>query len=244
MSLTKNTIWNFIGSSAPMLIGIVTIPFLIIKINVEAFGILSLVWALIGYFSIFDFGIGRSLTHQVSSIISQKKNYDLASIIKTGLIFMLITGLFGGFILALLSNKLGNDWLNVSEILKKDTIKCLFIASFGIPLATITSGLKGVLEGYEDFKSASLLRLVLGISNFVFPVLSVLFINNSLEYMVLSLVFARFIVMIGHLVVINKRIPIILLFQASIANNKKLKELFSFGAWMTLCNIVSPLMVN
>ncbi len=244
MSLKRNTIWSFFGSAMPMLLGLVTIPYLIKNIHVEAFGILTLVWSLIGYFSIFDFGIGRALTHQVSNSISQKTELELPSVIKTGLIFMLVTGFLGGFILAVLSSKLGSDWLNVSKVLEKDTIRCLLIASFGIPIATLTSGLKGILEGYEDFKSASLLRLTLGIANFVFPALSVFLLNNSLEYMVLSLVFARLIVMIGHLVVINKKMPIYSLMVASIADKEKLKKLLSFGAWMTLSNIISPLMVN
>lgn len=244
MSLKKNTIWSFFGSAGPMLLGLITIPYLIENIHVEAFGILTLVWALIGYFSIFDFGIGRALTHQVSRSISQSIEHELPSIIKTGLLFMLATGFLGGLILALLSSKLGSEWLNVSKNLEIDTIRCLLIASIGIPLATITSGLKGILEGYEDFKSASLLRLILGIANFVFPALSVFFLNNSLEYMVLSLVIARLIVMIGHLIVINKRISIYSLMVASLADKIKLKKLLSFGAWMTLSNIISPLMVN
>jgi len=244
MSLKKNTIWSFFGSAAPMLLGLITIPYLIKNIHVEAFGILTLVWALIGYFSIFDFGIGRALTHQVSSSISQNVEDELPSIIKTGLLFMLATGFLGGLILALFSSKLGSDWLNVSKNLERDTIRCLLIASIGIPLATITSGLKGILEGYEDFKSASLLRLILGVANFIFPAMSVFFLNNSLEYMVLSLVIARLIVMIGHLLVINKRISIYSLMVASLADKIKLEKLLSFGAWMTLSNIISPLMVN
>lgn len=244
MSLKKNTIWSFFGSAMPMLLGLITIPYLIKNIHVEAFGILTLVWALIGYFSIFDFGIGRALTHQVSSSISQKTEQELPSIIKTGLLFMLATGFLGGLVLALLSSKLGSDWLNVSKGLESDTVRCLLIASVGIPLATITSGLKGILEGYEDFKSASLLRLILGIANFVFPALSVFLLNNSLEYMVLSLVLARLIIMVGHIIVINKRISIYSLMVASLADRIKLKKLLSFGAWMTLSNIISPLMVN
>lgn len=244
MSLKRNTIWSFFGSAMPMAIGLVTIPYLVKTINVEAFGILTLVWALIGYFSIFDFGIGRALTYQVSGSISKNSENELPSIVKTGLLFMLATGLVGGIILALLSSKLGTQWLNVSKSLEDDTIKSLLIASVGIPLATLTSGLKGILEGYEDFKSASLLRLILGISNFVFPALSVLFLNKSLEYMVLSLVLARLIVMIGHLIIINKRISIYSLLTAKLANKLELKKLLSFGAWMTLSNIVSPLMVN
>ena len=244
MSLKKNTVWSLIGSVAPMLLGLVTIPYLIKQIHVEAFGILTLVWSLIGYFSVFDFGIGRALTHQVSSCVSKNLEQDLPSIIKTGLLFMLTTGLFGGGILALVSHELGTHWLNVSASLEADTIRCLLIAAIGIPLTTITSGLKGILEGYEDFKSASILRIVLGITNFGLPALTVMFLDKSLELMVLSLVVARFIVMVAHIMVINRRLEVNSLLQASLADKKNIKSLVSFGAWMTLSNIISPLMVT
>lgn len=244
MSLKKNTIWSFVGSVAPMLLGLVTIPYIIKQVHVEAFGILTLVWSLIGYFSIFDFGIGRALTHQVSSNISQDLEDELPSIIKTGLLFMLVTGVFGGGVLAITSNQLGSHWLNVSKGLEADTIRCLLIAAIGIPLTTITSGLKGILEGYEDFKAASLLRIILGVSNFGLPALTVMFLNDSLEYMVLSLVLARFIVMVAHLIVINKRLSIYGVMKTSLANKNKTKNLLTFGAWMTLSNIISPLMVT
>jgi O-antigen/teichoic acid export membrane protein len=244
MSLKKNTIWSFVGSVAPMLLGLVTIPYLIKQIDVEAFGILTLVWSLIGYFSVFDFGIGRALTHQVSSCVSQNLEHNLPSIIKTGLLFMLATGVFGGVILAVSSHQLGSHWLNISKNLETDTIRCLLIAAIGIPLTTITSGLKGILEGYEDFKSASILRIILGISNFGLPALTVMFLDKSLELMVLSLVLARFIVLLAHLVVINKRLGLYSLVRASLADRNNVKSLVSFGAWMTLSNVISPLMVT
>jgi O-antigen/teichoic acid export membrane protein len=244
MSLKKNTIWSLVGSITPMLLGLVTIPYLIRQIHIEAFGILTLVWSLIGYFSVFDFGIGRALTHQVSSNLSNGEASQLPRLVKTGLLIMLGTGIIGGLLLAIFSHELGIKWLNVSKSLESDTIKCLLIAALGIPLTTITSGLKGVLEGYEDFKTTSILRIILGISNFGLPVLTVMFIDHSLEYMVFSLVLARLIITIAHLVAINVKIPISSIVFSSLSTKSETKSLLSFGAWMTISNLISPLMVT
>jgi O-antigen/teichoic acid export membrane protein len=35
---------------------------------IEAFGVLTLIWALIGYFSLFDMGVGRALTYELSKL--------------------------------------------------------------------------------------------------------------------------------------------------------------------------------
>jgi O-antigen/teichoic acid export membrane protein len=245
MSLKRNTMWNLIGSVTPMALGIVTIPFLISETGVEPFGILTLVWSLIGYFSVFDFGIGRALTHQVSTYRSGSQPLSkLGGIVRTGLQFMLIAGTLGGLALVALARPLGQDWLNVSPSLRIATERCLLISALGIPLATLTSGLRGVLEGFEEFRAASMLRLLLGLSNFGLPALSALLFGPSLTLMVGSLVLARLAVVGGHLVAVNRYLPLREVWQSARASIRETRVLIQFGAWMTASNIISPLMVS
>jgi len=98
--LARNTLWNLVGAGAPFLLGIITIPYLIGHLGVEAFGILTLVWALIGYFSLFDFGLGRALTQQVATKLAAGLGEQVPSLVKTGLLFTAATGLIGGVLLA------------------------------------------------------------------------------------------------------------------------------------------------
>ena len=64
-TLARNTIFNLIGQIAPMLVAIFTIPVLIRVLGTDRFGVLTLAWLLVGYFSLFDLGIGRALTQLV-----------------------------------------------------------------------------------------------------------------------------------------------------------------------------------
>lgn len=245
MSLKRNTVWNLSGSVTPMALGIVTIPYLLRQTGVEPFGILTLIWSLIGYFSVFDFGIGRALTHQVSTHRSEgEDSASLSALVRTGLQFMLVTGSVGGLALAAFAWPMGESWLNVSPTLRSTTTNCLLIASLGIPLATLTSGLKGILEGYEDFRTSSVLRLVLGISNFGLPALSVLLFGPSLSYMVASLVVARLAITIGHVIAVDRLLPLRTVWRGARASVEHTKVMLRFGAWMTASNIISPLMVT
>ena len=61
-SLAKNSIYNLFGYGIPLIFALVLIPLLIKGLGEERFGILNLAWVIIGYFSFFDFGIGRALT--------------------------------------------------------------------------------------------------------------------------------------------------------------------------------------
>ncbi|MGN5352838.1 oligosaccharide flippase family protein [Ralstonia sp. L16] len=96
MSLTRNTLWNLAGAGLPLAVGAVTIPYLIGRVGVEAFGVLTLIWALIGYFSLFDFGLGRALTQQVAKARASEQETRLPDLVKTGLSFTAVAGLGGG----------------------------------------------------------------------------------------------------------------------------------------------------
>ena len=71
-SITKNTVYNLLGFGVPMLMAVAIIPLLIKGMGTERFGLLNLSWIVIGYFSFFDFGIGKSLT----KIIAEKIGKD------------------------------------------------------------------------------------------------------------------------------------------------------------------------
>ncbi len=242
MSLKRNTLWNLAGTGLPLLLGVVTFPYLIREIGVEAFGILTLVWALIGYFSLFDFGLGRALTQQVAAARSAGSHAQLPSLVKTGLWFTAGTGVLGGVILAALAPQLAFHWLQVSVPLQPSTVQALLIAAIGIPLTTVTTGLRGILEAYEDFRAVNLLRSVLGAANFGLPALSVMFIGDSLAWMVGSLIAARLVVLLLHVWLVHKKLPAY--WYSAPVTEKHTKGLLSFGIWMTLTNVVGPLMVT
>lgn len=242
MTLKRNTLWNLAGTGLPLLLGALTIPYLIRTAGVEAFGVLTLVWALIGYFSLFDFGLGRALTQQVAAVRSSGLLAQLPSLVKTGLWFTAATGVAGGIVLALLAYQLAFHWLKVSEVLQPSTYQALLIAGIGIPLTTVTTGLRGILEAYEDFKDVNLLRIGLGAANFGLPALSVMLVSTSLAWMVASLVAARAVVLVAHLWLVHQRLPAGWI--SGQFEKRNLQNLLSFGVWMTISNIVSPLMVT
>jgi len=60
--LARNTLLNLLGQAVPLLVGVLTIPFIVHGLGTERFGLLSLAWVILGYFTIFDLGLGRATT--------------------------------------------------------------------------------------------------------------------------------------------------------------------------------------
>ncbi len=64
--LVRNSFWNFLGQVVPLMAAIFSIPLLIKGLGTDRFGLLTLAWIVIGYFNLFDLGLGRALTKLVS----------------------------------------------------------------------------------------------------------------------------------------------------------------------------------
>ena len=243
MSLRHNVLWNLAGAGLPLLAGAALIPYLVHEAGIEVFGILTLVWALIGYFSLFDLGLGRALTQQVAQKRAGGHDGDVPSLIKSGLLVAATMGAVGGLLLAVFAEPLAVKVLQVSEALRTDAFHALLIAAVGVPLTTVTVGLRGVLEAYEDFRDVNLLRMVLGLANFGLPALSVYFLGPTLVPMVASLMVARLVFGAAHWVLVRRRLGGGLGGRVTVRRDSIL-GLLSFGAWMTVSNIISPLMVT
>lgn len=225
-----------------MLIGIVVVPYLLAQLGVERLGVLTLIWALIGYFSVFDFGLGRALTQQVSSLRASGNMFLMAGTIRSGLTLLAWIGGVGMALALLLLVYFDASWLDVSPALQTDVTRCLALAALSIPATTLTSGLRGVLEGMEQFREVNLLRSLLGISNFIAPVLAISWQGPSLTVIVAFLLIVRLVMLALHgwLVWRHTRDG------AGIAaplDRAAMRKLVSFGSWMTISNIASPLML-
>lgn len=63
---------NFFGAGFPILITLITLPILLPLIGEQRYGLLMIFWAFIGYFGLFDLGLGRALANQVAKNLDDK----------------------------------------------------------------------------------------------------------------------------------------------------------------------------
>jgi O-antigen/teichoic acid export membrane protein len=239
VSIKKNTLWNLFGSAAPMIVGIAAIPYIYKHIGIERIGVLTIVWALIGYFSIFDFGLGRAVTQRIASLASHQADRQKKNIATTGVFLTLLIGLVGGLVGFAAIELVGVGWVNSTPHLDREIRNSFLLACLAIPATTATAGLRGILEGEQRFKAINLLKLILGLSNFLGPMASIAVFGPGLDYMVGSLVVARYVILFAHHFSAKHAIGN----AADNLSREESRQLFQFGGWVTLSNIISPLMV-
>ena len=238
--IAKNTGYNLIGYGAPLIVAIIFIPMLIKGLGAERFGLLNIVWVLIGYFSFFDFGIGKTLTKIVSEKNGLNKEDEIPGIFWTSIFLMLAVSLIGTLILSLSTTTLVYDFLNVSNYLKEETQFTFLILAISIPVVTTTAGLRGVLEAYQEFGIINVIRTFLGVSTFLAPVVCLLF-SNSLFWIVVVLSIIRIVVFVLYLLQCFKiNINIKRKFGF---DSKLVKPILKQSGWITISNITAPLII-
>ncbi len=238
--LARNSVLNLIGQSTPLLVAIFVIPFLIKGLGTDRFGVLTLAWVVIGYFSLFDLGLGRTLTKLVADKLGVNRVEDIPSLVWTALTLMLLFGMVGSMIIVMLSPWFVEDVLNIPRTLHAETLQAFYLLALSIPVVITTTGLRGILEAHQCFGLVNAIRIPMGIFTFIGP-LAMLPFSKSLHLIVAVLIVGRLVSWLVHLLFCLRVVP--KLRHGFVFKSSLLKPMLSFGGWMTVSNIVGPLMV-
>jgi O-antigen/teichoic acid export membrane protein len=239
-TLFSNTFYNFLGKVLPLAVGVITIPILIHKMGIERFGALNLVWAFIGYFGIFDLGLGRATTKFTADYLAQDKREQLPHLIWTSLFLLFLLGLVGSMVAFLATPFVTERVLNISVPLRAETQQAFYVVCIALPFVFSTSGIQGVLEAQQRFALINAIRVPFSIANFLAP-LPIFLFSTSLYPIVTMTVILRVMVWIVFLYYCLKSLPG--LFRPRFPTLSRTRQLLSFGGWLTVTNLIGPIMV-
>lgn len=239
--LVRNSVLSIAGQLGPLVVAVLAVPVLVRALGVERFGILTLAWTAIGYFSLFDLGLGRALTQSLSAAIGGGRTHELPSLTTAALSAMIALGVVGAVLLAAITPWIVEHALKIPEALRPETMKSFYLLCISLPFVLATAGLRSVFEAHQEFGLATALRVPYAIFNFVAP-LAVLPFSHSLVPVVAILAVGRIATCVAHWIVGRHRFAF--LREHAPVDRDILLPLFKTGGWMTVSNIISPLMVN
>jgi O-antigen/teichoic acid export membrane protein len=121
--LARNSAINVAGQIGPLVVAVFAVPILVRALGTERFGVLTLAWTAIGYFSLFDLGLGRALTQSASAAIGGGRSEHLPVLSVTALSAMTLLGVAGGLLFAALTPWLVDHALNTPPALRTETIE-------------------------------------------------------------------------------------------------------------------------
>ena len=238
--LGVNTLWNLAGGGFPALFALAAIPIVIEGLGTERFGILLLVWALIGYFGLFDMGIGRALTKMTADRLGSGQTGEMPALVWSGIILMAGLGVLGGLFLAAVSEPIIRYLIMVPEAYRDESINCLRVVALGLPLILAASGLSAVVAGHQRFDLINMVRIPFSAaSNFGQAAAALAW--PDLTTVTTILVAGRVLNGLALLWFNRRLVP--LPGPGGMWNWPRTLNLLQFGGWITVSNVIGPLMV-
>lgn len=238
--LTRNTIINIAGQGIPLAIAIFAVPIIIQRAGTDRFGILTLIWLIIGYLGLFDLGLGRALTQKVSQALAAEKTHEVPGLLHASLHITIALGIVAAALLFFFASRLVILGLKIPPSLHHETIVAIEIMAFSLPATLSTACLQGYLEAIQRFDLINWVKATLGGFILLVPLATLTF-SPSLIPLVIMLVIGRIAAFLVFFLFCRRSLPT--LSQAPRPNSLIIASLFKLGGWMTVSNILGPLMV-
>jgi O-antigen/teichoic acid export membrane protein len=239
MSIRRNTTYNLIGAVVPLAASLAIVPIYLSLIGEARYGVLALVWLLLGYFGLFDLGLGRSVAQNVAALRDAPPN-ERAKSFWAALVINLALGSIGGILIYPLATFFFNDIISMEADLRTELVAAVPWLMLAVPVSTVSSVLIGALQGRERFLELNVIAVIGTLLAQTFPLAAALFLDTSLALLVPAALCAR-LIGIFLLIPICRR-HIFGGYQPTF-DSARARQLLRFGGWVTVSAIIGPLTV-
>lgn len=239
--LRRNVVLNMAGWALPAAAALVSIPLLARELGTARFGLIALAWAAVGIFSIFDFGLGRVLTRLVAERLAAGADDDIGDLVWSA--SWILLGLTSLLAIAGVASApaLVDVLLHVPPELQHEAIGVVQLLALSIPPLAHGVALRGVLEAGQRFGRVNQLRIPLGVASYAGPLVAIP-LGADARIAVGIIVLSRVVYWLAHVPFLRDishaastpRLP----------TRAALHELRRIGGWITVSNIISPVIVS
>lgn len=239
--LQRNVALNLLGWALPAIAALASIPLLARGLGPARFGLVALAWSSVSLFSLFDFGLGRALTRIVAERLAAHEDDAIAELVWSASWLLLgLTAILAVIGLAI-APAIVDGVLHVPADVRTDAIRVVRLIALAIPPLAHGVALRGVLEAAQRFRLVNQLRVPLGIATYAGPLIA-LPLGASAATAVGIIVAARVVYWIAHFFVLDGVAPNIA--RPRLPSAAAFRELANVGGWITVSNVVSPIIVQ
>lgn len=239
MSVGRNTIYNLVGSAIPMVLGLITVPVYLELVGTDRYGVLAIAWLLLGYFGLFDLGLGRATTYQIAAL-KDATDDERARVFWSAIIINLVMGIVGGLVLLLSAHYFFSYLFKVDDALKPEIAASMPLLSLAVPIATLSGVLSGALIGRGQFFWTNLISIASTSLFQIFPLAIAWLHGPNLSQLLLAAISARLVGIVAlwigcHYLVAGRLAPRF--------DFTKARILLGYGGWVTLTSLFAPALV-
>jgi O-antigen/teichoic acid export membrane protein len=237
--IALNSVLNFGGLLVPLVVGVVSIPYVVKGLGVDSFGILSLCWMLLGYFTLFDLGLGRATTKFIARELQNGSTDRVRGLFWTSFWMNLILGLVGSVIIAGLAPVLSHSVFRIPQNLVEVAGDSFLLLAFSCPAILITTAFRGALEAAQRFEYVNAVAVVSSSLTFLLPVAGLL-MGFGVRGIVILLMISKICSGMAYLLLCFKVFPV--LKKGVSPDLEDIRRMLPYGGWISVSNLVQPVL--
>lgn len=237
MSLGRHAAYNLAGFLVPMVLAVATVPLYLTAIGPARYGVLALVWTLLGYFGLFDLGLARAVMHRIAS---EREALAARTALATALRASMVLGLAGALALALVGHLVFGRAIALDSGLRAEIAAAMPAIAAILPLAVVSGVLNGALMGRQRFAQANGIVVLVTSLFQLMPLFVAWIAGPALVGLVTGAFAAR---LVGVVLAWGATARAFGGSPAEPFDRAQLRPLLGFGGWVTLTGTVGPLLV-
>ena len=236
-SLKRSAIFNLLGSVLPTFISLVTTPIYLHHIGAERFGVLAILWMLQGYFGFLDLGLSAAASNRIAQL-SDATPAERESVLWTALLLNLGFGLVGALLLFALIHVMLAQF-DIGPVLAAELRPAQSWICALVPLTNLIGACNGAMSGREQFGVSNAVQVPVVILFQLIPLCFAIVFGPSLHYLVFATLTASVISLIITFAAMAYVFPLRL---AARPKRQHVRQLFSYGAWISISSFATPLL--
>src|SRR5438309_9428098 len=140
--VARHTAYNILGQALPLVVGLAAIPITTRSLGDARFGLLALMWAIIGYFSLLDLGLGRATTKFVAEALAAQDGRRAQQVAGFTAAGQIVLGIVGGAILATVTPWIVTDLLRIPTDLRVEAGYAFRWLALSVPCVVLSLNLR------------------------------------------------------------------------------------------------------
>ncbi|HTH58856.1 MAG TPA: oligosaccharide flippase family protein [Paraburkholderia sp.] len=234
--ILRNVAINLFGLILPTFVSLVTVPSYIHVLGVERYGVIALVWTLIGYFSVLDLGMSMAAQNHISKAHASGDQEECERVFWSAFWLNLTTGAIGGLLILSGGAFYTAYFTHVSPEMRHEVYAALPWLAVAIPLANVSWVFGGAINGAERF---GIYNTNQTIGTFLFqllPLAAAWWIAPNLQTVLAAAVLAR---LLAGLLLAQGALRVLGIRRVRGPRFDTSKALFNFGGWMLIASITT-----
>lgn len=239
--LIKNIGYNFLIQVCLLLLFMITTPIVIHGLGNEAYGILSIVLVIVGYFGFLDLGMTQASVKFLSEHLARGEKKQVYQVVSTSIFTNLVLGVLGGILIALFAPLFAEKIFKVSPSFQDEAKLAFYIFAVGFPAVLIQGTLQAIPTAFQRFDIINIINGIAGTLQ-ALGAMTLVLLGFGLREVVISYLIVRILSASFYLFILHNLLPDFQL--RPMWHRPTFVRLIHFGGWVLVSTLVGPLMVN